>query len=257
MKKICFYLLLSSALLFTTFADAQKIALGVRGGVSIPNLSTGGDVTNPLNEGYKSRFGPDFAVFAEFKVSKMFSLQPMIEYSAQGGKKTGLQAFPTPAEMAASYPPGYPVPTYMYAKYDNTAKLNYLMIPVLAKFGWNLGAESPVRLYVNAGPFVSFLVSAHQVLEGTSAIYADADGQQQLAPEQKFDRNLDIRNNLRSANFGVQANLGLSYTIKRSSIFVEGGFNYGFVNIQKDAANGKNQTGAATASIGYAYWFGK
>lgn len=257
MKKLSFYLLLSCAILSTTVVNAQKIALGVRGGVSIPNLTTGGDVTNPLNDGYKSRFGPDFAVFAEFKVSKMFSLQPMIEYSAQGGKKTGIQAFPTPASTAAMFPPGY-APTYLYAKYDNTAKLNYLMIPILAKFGWNLGSASPVRLYVNAGPFVSLLVSAHQVLEGTSPIYMDAEGQQVLDPtETKFDHNLDIKQNLRRANFGVQANVGVSYTIKRSSIFVEGGFNYGFVNIQKDAANGQNQTGAATASIGYAYWFGK
>jgi Outer membrane protein beta-barrel domain len=256
MKKIKDFLLLVIALFFYTCSVAQNFAIGVRGGISIPNLSAGGSNENPLNTGYKSRLGPDFGFFGEFKVSGVFSLQPMIEYSSQGGKKDGLQAFPTPAEFGALFPPNE-VPTYLYANYKSEAKLNYLMIPVLAKFGWNLKPKSPLRIYVDAGPFVGFVLSAKQVTSGSSMIYADAGGQQALpAGEQSFDTTQNIKSQLNTVNFGVEGNVGLGYRLCSGNIFIEGGFNYGFLNIQKGTANGKNNAGAATVTAGYSYWFG-
>jgi hypothetical protein len=38
--------------------QAQQIAVGARGGISIPNLSSSGSDQNPLNTGYISRLGP-------------------------------------------------------------------------------------------------------------------------------------------------------------------------------------------------------
>jgi len=58
-------------------------------------------------------------------------------------------------------------------------------------------------------------------------------------------------------NAGIEGNIGLTYRFANSSIFVEGGGNYGFFNIQKNAVDGKNNTGAASATIGYSFWFGK
>ena len=234
---------------------AQNISLGLRGGISIPNLTAGSGNQNPLNTGYSSRQGPEAAVFAEFKFSNLFSLQPMIEYSSQGGKKDGLQAFTTPDELKAMYPPGQ-APAYLYANYNSEAKLNYLLLPVLAKAGWML-SHSPFRIYVDAGPFVGLLVSAHQVTGGQSPFYADPAGQQPLpGGPQSFDANSNVRNSLHRVNAGVEGNLGLSYTTGKSSVFIEGGGNYGLLNIQKNAADGKNETGAAIATIGYSYGFG-
>ncbi|HTI93901.1 MAG TPA: hypothetical protein VL727_25080 [Puia sp.] len=45
-------------------------------------LTAGSGNQNPLNTGYGSRPGPEAAIFAEFKFSRLFSLQPMIEYSS-------------------------------------------------------------------------------------------------------------------------------------------------------------------------------
>ncbi len=73
--------------------------------------------------------GPEFGVFAEFRMSDLFSIEPMVEYSSQGGKKNGLQAFPVPPDLAAMFPPGQ-VPTYLYANFNSEAKINYLMIPI-------------------------------------------------------------------------------------------------------------------------------
>jgi len=146
----------------------------------------------------------------------------------------------------------------LYANYKSEAKMNYLLIPVLAKFGRNLTSNSPIRIYIDAGPFAGFLLSAHQVTSGSSLIYADEKGQQPFpAPAQSFDANNDIKNQLNTFNFGVSGNIGIAYNFTRSNIFLEGGGNYGFLNIQKGTANGKNNTGAGTVDIGYAYTFGK
>jgi hypothetical protein len=208
-----------------------------------------------LNTGYKSRLGGDAAIFAEFRLTPVFSIQPMIEYSSQGGKKEGMQAFPTPPEYAQMFPQG--APEYLYADFKSEAKLNYLLVPVLAKFGWGIH-NAPLRIYVDAGPFAGFLLSAHQVLNGTSNIFMDPKGQQQLTQTpQKFDSTKNIKDQLNTFNFGVSGNIGIAYQFANSSIFLEGGGNYGFLNIQKGNANGKNHTGAGTVDVGYAYRFGR
>lgn len=237
------------AILFSNISDAQTFSLGVRSGLSIPNLTAGGSEKNPLNTGYKSRLGPDEAIFGEYHISSLFSLEAMLEYSSQGGKKTGMQAFPNPQ---GDQPP------YLYANFKSEARLNYLLVPVLAKFGWNLSNHSPIRIYFDAGPFAGFLLSAHQVTSGSSMVYADPQGTQPVSPSaQPFDANNDIKDQLNTFNFGVSGNLGFAYHFAKSNVFIEGGGNYGFLNIQKGTANGKNNTGAGTVALGYAYTFGK
>jgi len=141
MKNVILLLTILASIGVTKYASAQSISIGARGGISIPNLTNGGNGT-PLSTGYSSRRAADFAVFAEFQVLDLFSIQPMIEYSQQGGKKNGLQALTTPEQLVM-----FTDQTYVYANYNSTAKMNYLMIPVLAKFGWNLRSQSPLRLY--------------------------------------------------------------------------------------------------------------
>jgi len=180
----------------------------------------------------------------------------MAEYSEQGGKKNGLQAFTTPTAIDAMYPTGQ-APQYLYADYKSESKLNYLMIPVLAKCGWNI-KKSPFRVYVDAGPFISFLLSAKQVTSGSSQFYTDATGQNALPTgSQSFDKTTNIKDQIHAANFGVEGNLGISYRLGHGNIFIEGGGNYGFLNIQKNTQDGKNNTGAGTANIGYCYRLGK
>lgn len=52
--------------------------------------------------------------------------------------------------------------------------------------------------------------------------------------------------------FGVECDLGLALIFLTADI-IEGGGNYGFLNIQKGSENGKNHIGAATIRIGYAF----
>lgn len=236
----------------TGSAFAQKsIELGIKAGLSIPNLSSGTS-DNPISSGYGSRLGPDVAVHAEFHLSKHFSVQPELEYSSQGGKKNGNQAFTPPADLVAGIPPDQ-VPPYLYADYKSEAKFNYLMLPILAKY--RLPLSRRWDFYVAAGPFVSTVLSAKNVTSGTSVVYADPGHTQPVTPGPvPFDSTQNIKADLHSFNAGISGHIGFAVHIgARSSIFIEGGGNYGFVNIQKGTVNGKNNTGAAVAVLGYSF----
>lgn len=250
-------LIVSVIFIFSLFvfheASSQEWALGARAGLSIPNLTGGGG--NELSSGYKSAFGANAAIFAEFKFSKLFSLQPQIEYSAEGGVKNGYQAFPNPSAAQPMQP------TYLYADFKNQSKIDYLLIPVLAKLGWNLG-NSPWRFYFNAGPYLGFLLSAHQVVSNGGMIYVQnpqAPGGRiatgATLPSSTKD-NDNIKDKLNSINYGFEANFGFAYRTGPHSIFVEGGGNYGLLKVQKSAANGQNNLGAGTVVFGYSHWFG-
>ncbi len=254
MRKIAFLLTVAIITMSGSSLFAQKFSIGVKAGLSIPNL-TGGSSENPLNTGYKSRTGPDFAMFGEYHLSKMISLSLGLEYSSQGGQKDGFQAF---------VPTGQLVPLaqmfhidYFYADFKSVAKMNYLMFPILAKFSWSLSESYPVKFYAAFGPFVGFLLNAHQVTSGSSIIYTDAAHTMPLpSPEQSFDATTDIKDELHAANFGINGYVGFAYNIStQHSIFIEGGGNYGFTPIQKSAENGKNVTGAGVVNLGYAYSF--
>lgn len=253
------------ALFSVTFATAQSnVSVGVRGGFTLPNL-TGGNSDNPLNTGYSTAMRTGAGIFADIKFSRLFSIQPMLEYSEQGAKKNGYQAMPANSQLelvATLKRMDMPVPTYLYANFNSAAKFNYLMLPVLAKFGWELTKTSPFRIYIDAGPYAGLLVSAKQVTGGNSPIYLDEAKTMPLTMDPEtgtlipvsFDATTDIKDQLHNWNVGFEGNVGLQYQIeKQHKIFLEVGGNYGLINIQKGTANGKNHIGAATAMLGYAY----
>ena len=237
--------------------QAQGFRFGAKAGISVPNLTSGGSSNNPLSTGYKSILGPDFALFGEYAFSKLFSLQLSAEYSAQGGGKNGNQAVPVPAEIASQYPPGQ-VPPYVWASFDARAEINYLMFPLLAKFNFNLAQAGRLKWYVDAGPFVAFLLSAKTISSGNSNIYLDQGNTQPvLSGPISLNSSMSIKDQLHAANTGIEGDLGLSYDIGKIRTFLEAGGNYGFIIIQKDKSNGQNNTGAATVRAGVSLRVGK
>lgn len=265
MKKVTLFLTLA---IISLSASAQLgISFGARAGLNIPKLSASGD--NPMSKGYESRLAGNAGIFAEFHFNDLFSIQPMIEYTQQGGKRNGMQAIPArmlPPELLQQG--GQLGLDYLYADFKSETKFNYLMIPVLAKFGWKLGQDSPFRVHVSAGPYISFLLSARQVTHGNSYIYVDPAGDMTLdylltslagaEPIGSRDMTIDreIKGEMNSINYGVSANGGLSYEINpKNSLIFEVGGNYGFRVLQKDSQNGENRIGAVTVTLGYAYRF--
>ncbi len=191
-----FFTMAAALMLVAGSIHAQDVAIGVKGGLNIPKITKGSDDnTTPLSEGYSSRLAANGGLFAEVRFSRLFSLTMGVEYSGQGGEKNGLQAVPTDqvfSNMKAALGSQYEqmialtqsfVPDeYLYADFNSTAKFNYIMVPVQAKFGWNLSKRSPVRFYVSAGLFGSYLVSAERVQTGTSAFYYDYNGVNMTMP---------------------------------------------------------------------------
>ena len=229
-------------------------------------------------------------IFTEVGLNETFSIRLGVEYSGQGGKRDGIQAMSTnqlimdlagsmgnniSEEMAAILGQmGAMMPKNFYADVDNTVKFDYLMIPLSLGVGKDLG-NGPFRIYANAGPFVSFLMSGEQKSKRSTKLYTSADKTstlwEQLTPtiQTAIETNVPqlantlqngtefgtsvITGNLRPVNFGVQGNIGLSYQCNRNRFFVEAGGNYGFVRIQKDKTNGTNRLGAASIMFGYAF----
>ena len=240
--------------IFNSHAQNLQNYVGIKGGISIPNLTAPGN--NPINAGFSSILGPDAAIFWEKGISKNFSIVPGIEYSSEGGKRNGYQAFPFPTEYAGFFPPNE-VPKYLYANFNNEVKLDYLMLNVLAKFNWYTGGSSPLMVYAEVGPFAGYLLTAKNVTSGSSIVYKDAQMQQPLiATPIPFGNKMDIKDQAHKGNVGITGDVGLAYNFSNSRVFVEAGGNYGLLNIQKDPANGKNQIGAIVARIGYAFSFG-
>lgn len=231
---------------------AQKIQIGLNGGISIPNLQSHGD--NEISKGYASRLAATFGGFADFAITKKISLKAFINYAGQGGKRTGMQPVTdVPSELSQLLPPG----TVLYADFINEAVLNYLEIPLMAKIKWG----DKLEYYLNAGPYIGFLVSARQKTSGSSQFFLDKEGTMPLSvmgqplPAQSFDANTDVKKDIHSANFGITGGGGLGYSLnKTSEILLDVRGAYGFTDIQKDTeADGKSHTGGLFITLGYAY----
>ena len=243
MKKIFSFLVLF--IVVSTAYSQHTIYIGAQGGICIPNLSAGN--IDPLSTGFESALGADFGALAEFSINKWFSIQPEIDYSQEGGKRDGLQPFINQFQNIAPQP-------YLYADYNAGIQLNYLLIPVMAKFKFAIAHK--LEFYINAGGYIGLLLKAKTKTSGNSLIYYDAAGQnaQQVYPGiYNFDQQVNITDSLKTFNAGVITSIGFSYDIGRGKIFIEGGGNYGFVTVQKSAANGANNALAATMHLGYAY----
>jgi hypothetical protein len=228
----------------------SDFSLGIKAGISIPNLKPSGD--DPVSSGWSSIQGPYGGLLAELRLSDNFFLQGELNYATQGGKKSGVQAFPS-SPFAPYFPPGLPVPKYLYAVYDAHIKLNYLEFPVVLKVNFFMGEA--FSIFIDGGVYAGYLLKAKSTSSGTSNIYLDENlTQPLLSNEVSFDQSLDIKSDLKKFNFGVQAGFGMAYYFfNANKLVLTAGGNYGLVPIQKDEANGKNNTGAATVTLAYVF----
>ncbi len=235
-------------LFYTENCCAQNFQLGFKGGLSLPNLTSSGG--SEVSMGYKTISGPDFALVSDYNLSEKFSLETSLEWSTQGGQKSGLQTIPASPELAQYFPPGSDA-QYLYANFTSTVRLQYLMLPVLLKYNMALGVSGHWKLYMDGGIFGGLLMSAKASASGSSKVYFDKNETQQVGHVTiQFDSTGDIKNQLHKGNFGIEGNLGLLYQFSSLSVFAEGGGNYGFIDLQKESQNGINHIGALVFRIG-------
>ena len=230
-----------------------QVRIGIQGGLSVPNLSGG---NNEISQGYSSRLAPNFGITAEFGITNDFSIQPEINFDGQGGQRNGMQPI-------TNLPPELPAPPtgYYYANFKNMSILNYLEIPVLAKY--SLGGFG-FRFNVDAGPYVGFLLNATEKSSGTSSIYIDKNGDPLMMPDgsggyvqvppESFDASTDVLSSLHRVNVGIAGGVGLILPLMSGSNVTLNILGlYGLTNIQKYAEDGTSHTGNLIVSVGYSY----
>lgn len=117
LKQFLFFLIL---IIVHEKSFGQKLYshIGMKGGLNFSNLSG--------SNHYNKRSGADFKIFLETNISKTITFESIgLEFSSQGAKKNGFQAF-TPTDKYVQYFPVGQLPKYLYADISKEKKLNYL-----------------------------------------------------------------------------------------------------------------------------------
>jgi hypothetical protein len=229
---------------------ASDFTLGAFAGFNIPQLTGGGG--NPLSENWTSRQGGAYGVTFTWNTGARFAWRADILYSSEGGQRNGMQAL-----AAASINPQVPAGTYFYANYNNESVLNYLEVPIMAKYFFSLSRSS--RLYVDFGPYVGFLLNAKQITGGSSIVYADAGGTQPVSinpqtgqPMQvPFDANTNITDQINKINYGLTGGIGFTQRAGFGFVILDVRGAYGLTTIQHNPENGDNHIGNLLVSLGY------
>ncbi len=255
MKGLILFFLLIAPLLLMPQASRAQIQIGIQGGLSVPDLSGG---NNEISQGYTSRLAPNFGITAEFGITNAFSIEPQVNFDGQGGQRNAMQPVTDlPPEL-----PALPNGSYYYANFNNMSILNYIEIPILAKYTFRLGGFG---LDVNTGPYVGFLLNATEKTSGTSQIYLDRNGTTPLAmpngnggytpvPAQSFDASTDVTSSIEKVNFGIAGGVGIILPVSsRSSLSLDLRGLYGLTNVQKYSQDGTSHTGNLIVSLGYSY----
>lgn len=267
---VCFVLVMSSNY-------AQKTKYGVRLGVGIPNLQSKDD--NIYSKDYQSVTGFDGGIFGDFGITERFSIKAELAYTRKGGDRNGIQ--PIPSATLSSTPEGAALAGYLqqigvetiYAEFDNVAVFNYVEIPILAKYEWTLGKNDGWAIYVNAGPYIDFMINPEQVTtsDGTVPIWINEAGTQPLMvpypPDFQslgpaygdFTATTDISKDLATIDFGAMWGIGFGWNVsEHSQIFADIRGSYGFIPLQNDIDTyGTVHMGNMSFALGYAFQFKK
>lgn len=225
-------------------AQTPDISIGGQAGLSIPSIRAGS--TDILSQDFASRRGLFFGIFVEKEIAPRLSLVVDVNYTSQGGKRDGVQ----PITMDIGLPP-LPTGSSYYADFHNEAILDYVEIPVQLRLRFG----SSHRFFINAGPYVGFLVRAREVTSGSSLIYLDAAKSQPITPSPvPFDADTDVTDSLKRTNVGITAGGGIRHRAGPGELVAEARFQVGLTIIQKDVAtSGSDRTGAVVASVGYSF----
>jgi len=254
--------------------------------------------STPESENYDGRIAASFGLFTELQLRTDVSFRFGVEYGGFGGKKNGMQAMPlqrllteignsvgmgiTEQHLAALGGLMYTLPDYYYVNVDNTAKIDYVTIPLLMQVGRSIG-QTQWYAYINAGPTISLILSGKQATKGTSKMYTDYAGGTTLwefveqlpsipnyppiseiaigafpGIDKKMGDSVDfgesnITGEMKSTNLGIGANAGIRYNHNRYYFFMEIGGKYGLFTAQDDNTNGSNRLGAISVMVGCAF----
>jgi hypothetical protein len=167
---------------------AAAVDFGLKGGLALSNMTWSGG--GPADS-YDNISKPVFGAFVAFNLSPMMAIQPEIYYWTGGASA---EEFDDPDT------------------YKMELLLNYIHVPVLAKFRFGTGQLKPILF---AGPAVSFLTTA------TEKMYFNGE----------FEDEMDIKPFLKSTDFSAVFGTGLEYAMSKITLILDIRYNLGFTNI--------------------------
>ncbi|MCX6995609.1 MAG: porin family protein [Kiritimatiellaeota bacterium] len=234
-KMICAVTL--AALAASQAVQAGALWIGLHGGPSIPRLSSG---DNEISRGYSSRLAPNFGLLAEYTLTDHLALQLGVDYSGQGGVRDGVQPITQSPAGLPPLPPGQ----YLYGDFKNESVLNYLEIPLMLKWQWELSEHW--RCFVEGGAFLGFLLDAEERTRGTSPVFVDQNRTPlamngQPLPPVSFDANTDVKSDLNEVNWGIIGGVGVAYLFNpQHQLLLDLRGEYGLRAVQKDTATNRS-----------------
>lgn len=190
MKKILLYF--AATVFGVSVAQSQELRLGAKVGVNFSSIS--GDENEFLSGLTSFHIGG----LVEIPISEKFSIQPELLYSMQGATE----------EYSVIPNGGFGV------KYENDLKLDYINIPIMAKYYVING------LSIEAGPQFGILVSAKAEGELTEL---------EMRESESFDK--DVKDSFKTFDIGF--GLGASFRLD-SDVFLSLRFNKGISQINED-----------------------
>jgi len=192
---------------FTNVNAQEEMQFGVKGGLNISTI-TGEDVSS-----FDSRTCMHFGVVMELPISDKFSFQPELLYSCQG------------ADYSEDFSSIDATSKSVLATYEGTVKLDYLNIPLLAKFYVSEGFSLEI------GPQVGFLLSAKDEYDWNGDIGED-----------------DIKEYVKGLDIG--AVIGIGYKLEGGLNF-GGRYNLGLTDANDGYEDGTYKNGVIQAYVGY------
>lgn len=203
-----------SLFLLATQAHAENRA-GVLAGINIGKLANKTNTTSTTSD---SRVGILGGVFYQLGLADGFYFEPQLRYASRGGKGAATSSG--------------------VAGISNTA-INYLEIPLYAKYKYNAGGFMP---FVFAGPNVAFKI-------GSNVDFTSNNGAISLTGGKVT--------NVKAVDLAVDAGLGAEFALTDAmNLSVAGSYSLGLTNMLDNAAAGtttKHRGIQAYAALSWAY----
>jgi hypothetical protein len=212
MKKILVSLAAGILLASALNASAEmKMGAGVKGGLAFSNFSGDsakllGDLIDKTGLQWNASFPMGFNVSAFFCLdfNTWLGLQLEAGYSKEGGDYTGSIANGS-------------------ITCESKVSLNYLEIPLLVKV--TAPIEFPVKPFVSVGPSMGILLSAK-----------DAFNESMAGGMTLKDTTYDLKNQLKSIDFGLTLGAGASIDAGPGAITIEGRYALGVTQMPKESS---------------------
>lgn len=228
--------------------------LGIKGGINFSSLTS--KSTNLINDKkFDKRQTVGFGIFFDTRVNYHLRFESGFDMALHGAVKNGYQAFPTQPQYLQYFPQGQ-APEYLFSNYNSETKLNYLMSNSIVKAGSN--SDKKFNFYLGAGFYMAYLLSAKYISSGNSLVYRDEQRLQPISSNNfSFDETKNIRGELHKFDLGLLGRLELSMNLGKHKIYIEGGGNYGLININKNKDLEKRYNKSLSVNIKYAINIGQ